>query len=125
MKARKRKERKQQNICKGSDSKESKNNKENELDPTEMNEVGPADSKPMPECPHHRKATFPSQHASPQTDAPSNFKGTQNRTNKFTSFQVNSTTNSIRKQLLEVITKRKNNQNPTYNFNSTETRLGL
>ena len=55
MKAPKRKERKQQNICKGSDSKESKNSKE--------------ESK-------------------------------------------------------EEI-KEKNNQNPTYNFNSTETRLGL
>ena len=103
MKAPKRKERKQQNNWKGSDSKESKNNKENELDPTEMNEVGPADSKPMPECPHHRKATFPSQHALPQTDALSKFKGTQNRTNKFTSFQVNPTKNSIQKQLLEEI----------------------
>ena len=123
MKAPKRKEQKQQNNWKGSDSKESKNNKENELDPTEMNEVGPADSKPMPECPHHRKATFPSQHALPQTDAPSKFKGTQNRTNKFTSFQVNPTTNSIQKQWLEEI--KENNQNPTYNFNSTETRLGL
>ena len=103
MKVPKRKEQKQQNNWKGSDSKESRNDKENELGSTEMNEVGPEDSKPMPECPQHRKATFTSQHASPQTDAPSNFKSTQNRTNKFPSFQVNSTTNSIRKQLLEEI----------------------
>ena len=47
--------------------------------------------------------SFPSQHALPQTDAHFKFKGKQNRTNKFTSFQVNPTTNSIQKQWLEEI----------------------
>ena len=66
---------------------------------------------------------FPSQHELTQTDAHFKFKGKQKRTNKFASVQVNPTTNSIQNQWLEDI--KENNQNPTYNFNSTETRLGL